>query len=82
MRSVIVEVRRPTELTVDGFSRNISASGIGLITKAAIEDRANALLTIERLRGQPYKVLAECRWCRPYGANWHISGWQFMMLKR
>ena len=81
VRSVILNVRRPAEKELVGFSRNISETGIGLITSEPIQDRANALLTIERLHGPSYQVLAECRWCKPYGENWYITGWQFMMMK-
>ena len=67
-----------------GFSRNISATGIGLITKFPIEDKAVAVLAIDRLGtdSKPATLLSECRWCRPYGDNWFLSGWLFVSLKR
>lgn len=64
--------------TTQGFSRNISAAGIGLITQNPINERAVGILKIERLKGLPSQILAECRWCRAYSKNWHISGWQFI----
>ncbi len=67
-----------------GFSRNVSATGIGLITEFEINDKSVAVLSIERLGtdSKPITILSECRWCRPYGNNWFLSGWQFLSLKR
>ena len=70
--SVLVHVRRPEELELPAFSRNISASGIGLITQDTIADRAIAALEIERLQGDTSTILSECRWCRPYLSLIHI----------
>ena len=67
--------------TIDAFSRNISNTGIGVITDEFISDRSTATLTIERLDGTSVKILAECRWCKPYGKKWQISGWQFLNLR-
>ncbi|MGB7343895.1 MAG: hypothetical protein WBD20_06765 [Pirellulaceae bacterium] len=82
VRSVAIEIRRPTEQTLTAFSRNISGLGVGLITQTKIPDGATALLKIEGLRTTPSPILSECRWCKAYGDNWFLSGWQFMMLKR
>lgn len=70
--------------STSGFSRNVSATGIGLITKFQIDDKSVAVLSIERLgpNSKPATILSECRWCRPYGNNWFLSGWQFISLKR
>ncbi|NNE00275.1 MAG: PilZ domain-containing protein [Pirellulaceae bacterium] len=81
LRSVTLKFRSPSERTVEGFSRNISATGIGLITPEAIADQSTAILTIERLRDHDVSILSECRWCRDFGKSFYISGWQFMVLK-
>ncbi|WP_372898562.1 PilZ domain-containing protein [Stieleria sp.] len=80
---------RPVALLIRGaqqeimaFSRNVSAAGIGLITQNEIPERSTAVLTIESLKGGPIKMLAQCRWCRAYGPNWRISGWQFINMHR
>ncbi len=73
---------RGTEQTLVGFSRNISVAGIGIITDQAIASGATAEMEIERLKGAPVKIIAECRWCKSYGENWFISGWQFRGIKR
>lgn len=80
---------RPVQLHIRGsrdgimaFSRNVSAAGIGLITNEKVDERISAVLTIETLESGPVKFLAQCRWCRPYGPNWYISGWQFINIHR
>lgn len=81
VRPISLRIRGNDE-EIEGFSRNVSASGIGLLTKSEIAERSIAVLEIERLKGPSAKFLAESRWCRPYGANWRISGWQFINLHR
>lgn len=82
VRAISLEIRDPEE-TVSGFSRNISATGVGVIHDQEIREKATAVLTIERLGDtKPTILLSECRWCRPYGKKWFLSGWQFISLKR
>ena len=81
VRHLRLEIRE-TEQTLEGVSRNISAVGIGIITDQAIASGAIAVMEIERLKGAPAKIIAECRWCKNYGENWFISGWQFRSIKR
>lgn len=73
---------RETKQSIDAFSRNISAVGIGIITDRETDVGAIAEMEIERLKGPAVKIIAKCRWCRSYGENWFISGWQFQSLKR
>lgn len=87
VRHVAIAPRQSSEGAAkpkSGFSRNVSATGIGLITNFKIEDKSVALIVIERLvaNSKPPTILSECRWCRPYGENWFLSGWQFINLKR
>lgn len=80
---------RPVELQIRGsqdkitaFSRNVSGAGISLITKQEMAERSTAVLVVETLQNGPVKFLAQCRWCRPYGRGWRISGWQFVNIHR
>ena len=79
VRGVRIEMRDPRK-ELFAFSRNVSVTGVGLITEETVPERCTAALTIERLDGTQCKVLAESRWCKPYGKNWFISGWQFIHL--
>ncbi len=77
VRPVSLQIRGSQEQMI-AFSRNVSAAGIGLITDKVIPERTVAVLIVESLKSGPVKFLAECRWCRSYGRNWKISGWQFI----
>jgi len=63
------------------FTRNISATGLGLITNQPINEKSSNTLKISRLDGPDLSILSECRWCKPYGDGWFLSGWQFITLK-
>lgn len=80
VRCVEISLRDP-EKNLWGFSRNISLTGIGLITQEEIPSGSNALLSIERLDGVCDKILASSRWSQPYGRAWHMSGWQFITVR-
>ena len=81
VRSVTIELRNTGE-SIPAFSRNISATGIGLITANPLKIDQTGILTLERLHGRDLQFLAECRWCKAYGENWYISGWQFIKINR
>ncbi|MEM6468333.1 MAG: PilZ domain-containing protein [Planctomycetota bacterium] len=81
VRPVSLLIRGASE-PVEGFSRNVSASGLGIITKDEMQERSTAVLTVETLNNGPSKFLVQCRWCRDYGKLWKISGWQFINIHR
>ena len=81
VRAVQVQFRDSDEV-VQAFSRNISAAGIGLITHEELQADSIAVLSIASLDGDDTPVLAECRWCKPFGVKWYFSGWQFIGLQR
>jgi len=81
VRPVHMQIRGSSHQVL-GFSRNVSAAGIGLITDVAVPEGSIAVLSVESLKNGPVKFLAECRWCRSFGANWKISGWQFINVHR
>ena len=81
VRAVQIEIRESKEI-VHSFSRNISGAGIGLITHEQLESNVIAVLSIASLEGEDTQILAQCRWCKPFGAKWFLSGWQFIGLQR
>lgn len=81
VRPVVIDFRDCDE-TIAAVSRNISANGIGLITDKPIDNQTVAILRISKLTGKDETILSECRWSKAYGANWFLSGWQFINLKR
>lgn len=81
VRAAEIQIRDP-EQTFDAFSRNVSATGIGLITKDEVAERTVATIKIFGLDGKETSILSECRWCKKYGDKWYLTGWQFISLKR
>ena len=63
-------------------SRNISATGICLISQFACPVHQTAILELYQLKNMPVEVIAECRWCRPFGPDYWMSGWQFVTIKK
>ena len=63
-----------------GFSRDISDDGVGLITASPFESGTAATIAIDRFDGTAVQLESVCRWCRNYGPNWFLTGWQFIRL--
>lgn len=83
--SLVVPVRVAlcdSEVSLPGFTRNISNSGVGLLLPTEVNEGASAIVTMERADGVgKHRILSECRWCKPYGEAWVLSGWRFIHLK-
>jgi len=71
-----------SEEEIHAFSRNISSAGICLISQKPVDQRASATLEIYRLKDTASEIIAECRWCKPFGEHYFMSGWQFTRLPR
>jgi hypothetical protein len=73
---------RPVSIQLDGhtysaFSREISASGIGLIHNVALTTgEVNVVISHEQ--GYSIQVRTEIVWCQPCGEGWYISGGRFI----
>lgn len=66
---------------VPAFSRNISPKGIALVCGRKFAQKDLATLEIYRLGGRPYsEIVAECRWSKPFGEDFWVSGWQFLRV--
>lgn len=70
------------ELIAEGFSKNFSPVGIGLVTREKPDEGLVAVVEIHRFGKAPVYVLAECRWRDNFGGNWHLSGWKFLSVVR
>lgn len=64
------------------FSRNISPAGICLISDEPVTANQTLELEIYRINGKSNRIIAEVRWCKPFGQEYFMSGWKFMHLKR
>jgi hypothetical protein len=65
---------------IEGFSRNISPLGLGVVSRDAFKLGDVARIEIHRFGQSPAVILAECRWCDRFGHNWNFSGWCFLSL--
>lgn len=63
-------------------SRNISAAGISLVSSFEFTPEMIVQLNLHRpVKAREQLIVAECRWCKPFGEIHWMSGWQFMRLK-
>ena len=69
--------------TVHGFSRNISVTGVCVLSESDICVGQRAVLEVYRLNStDASRVRAECRWSKPFGHQFYASGWQFESVAR
>ncbi len=59
------------------FSRDISATGIGLLHCMAVEP-GEVLLTIPCKSCGKVRIRSRIVWCRPCGEGWYMSGARFL----
>lgn len=78
VRPVIIATGRDHDTLHDGFSRDMSKIGIGMVTRAEWTMGTHAILTIHSLAKRVVRVSAEVRWCQAYGDGWYLSGWKFL----
>lgn len=75
---------RPVVLTTgrgqryDGFSRDISNQGIGIIDQEKWPAGTIVEIEIHSLFGRNMKARAEARWSDAYGDGWYVTGWHFL----
>ena len=81
VRPVVVKFK-DEGLEHECFSRNISVAGVCLISQIEFPKNRNAVLELYQLKAMPVDILSECRWCRPYGSAYWMSGWQFVTIKK
>lgn len=63
-----------------GFSRNISETGICLVTNEPVEPYTTSELRLCRSDGEITMVRAESVWSKAFGCAHCISGWRFLGL--
>ena len=76
-----IDISRGAEIAY-GFTRNLSPQGACVIAFQQFAESGKAKISLYRLGGKRSCVVAECRWCKPYGTGYFLSGWQFQGLTR
>jgi hypothetical protein len=70
---------RSGEVEYDGFSRDISPTGIGLMHQADLPlEQVDVVLSTENTESVSLRVQIE--WCRPLGQGWYLSGGKFVAV--
>ena len=69
------------EIRKNGFTRDLSDEGIGLIHKFQVESGAKAQITIHRLWDQPVVLKCEACWCTTNQQGWYQSGWTILNVE-
>ncbi len=74
-----VSLVRADGMHVHGFSRDLSAHGIGLMHSVPLKQE-EVEVSIGTGRGYIVRVRARILWCRPCGAGAYVSGGQFVSV--
>ena len=64
------------EKEIDAISRDISSLGIGLLASQPVAVEQVAELELE-LDTTTSKLVGTCRYCKPFGKGYYITGWRF-----
>ena len=72
-----VTIQPANGVAIEALTRDISFSGIGLITRDPIDVEMDCTLYIDREQQDKSQVHAICQWCEPFGEHHWISGWRY-----
>ncbi len=79
VRPVQILVGRNREFIFDGFSRDISSLGMGVISQQEFPIGQVATLSVHPLgEDTEAAIRARLRWSREFGEGWYWSGWMFL----
>ena len=62
---------------VPGFTRNLSLTGLCLVSKVETQPNQIANLEIIRLNGESVRIESRCMWAKQYDEDYWISGWMY-----
>jgi len=75
-----VKIHFPHGPTLNAFSKDLSAQGIGVVCETSVQTGSLAMLEIHSLQGAAVILKSEVRWCDQYGQDWFLVGWKFIAL--
>ena len=76
-RPVSLALRNGPVEKLSAFTREISASGVGLLHNAPIPS-GETVITLTGASGTPIHLRAYIVWCKPCGEGWYLSGAHFI----
>ena len=62
---------------IPSFTRNLSRSGLCLVSKVETQPDQIADLEIMRTNGESGRIESHCMWAKQYGEDHWVSGWRF-----
>lgn len=71
--SVVVGRKEP----LDGFTKDLSRQGVGIIMRTRLDVGTVADLMIHSTQGPAIRLRGELRWVDAYGKDWFLTGWKF-----
>lgn len=76
----IICLSKPKDV-LNGFTRDLSGTGVGLIHKFEVVEKEQALVTINRLWDDPVIVKCRAAWCAKSENGWYQSGWEILSVE-
>lgn len=67
---------------VSGFTRDLSVSGVSIISNWQFHSDETWKIALYRLDGSSSAFYCECRWSQSFGNCFWISGWKFLCPER
>lgn len=67
--------------SIHAFTRNLSPNGMSVIAEIPFNEKTVCKARMHRLgfdENLADEVLSECRWCKPFGQGYWVSGWKFL----
>lgn len=80
VRPVQAVLSEPPDTCRRGFTKNISALGVGVVLDGFVPERTTVRLFIHRFSDEPNCVVCECRWCDEFGQSWFWAGLNFLHI--
>lgn len=81
-RPVTITMRGGKDGVYNGFSKNVSFEGIGVISQHSFEPGSEAKIEIHSSNNLSPVIVSKMAWCKPFGEGWYISGWLFVTAVR
>lgn len=67
---------------INGFTKNISFEGVGVITHESFQGDEEAKIEIHSSHDTNPVIFSRLAWCKPFGDGWYVSGWRFVTAVR
>jgi hypothetical protein len=77
LASVFIQPEGDAGPSLTGFSRDVSAEGVGLLHSFPL-DLTDTVVEFPRPNRKSLRLQVKITWCKPFGEGWYVSGGQFI----